>query len=99
MVEFYQSLIRIRKENKLLRSANPENFQFIKANGSDVAIGFMITHGGESIAVLINSHQNDIAVFDMNVDNWTPIISTQVGIELKNSKAKLPPISGIILKK
>jgi pullulanase/glycogen debranching enzyme len=99
LVKFYISLIRIRKENKLLRSANPENFQFIKANGSDVAIGFMITHEGESIAVLMNSHQNDIAEFDMNVANWTPIISTQVGIELKNSKAKLPPISGIILKK
>lgn len=99
LVEFYKLLIQIRKENKLLRIANSEEFQFLKAKGSDVAIGFIISNGGESILVLMNSHQSDIAEFDLNSESWTPLISTQDGIKLKESRIKLPAISGIILKK
>ena len=99
LVEFYKSLIRVRKENKLLRISNPEDFQFIAANGSNVAIGFLISKEGESIAVLMNSHQSDTAEFYLDGDNWTPIISTQDGIKLRESLIKLPALSGIILKK
>ena len=99
LVEFYKTLIQIRKENELMRIANPENFRLLKAKGSKVAIGFIISNGGESIAVLMNSHQSDVAEFDLDVDNWAHIISTQDGIELNKTTIKLPPVSGVILKK
>ena len=99
LVEFYKSLIQIRKENELLRISNPEDFQFITADGSDVAIGFIISHGDESITVLMNSHQSDIAEFDLESADWMKVISTHDDIKLKNLKVILPPVSGIILKK
>ena len=99
LVEFYKSLIQIRKENELLRIANPEDFQFITADGSDVAIGFIISNGGESITVLMNSHQSDLAKFDLNSADWMKISSTHDDIKLKNSIVILPPVSGIILKR
>ena len=92
-------MIQIRKENELLRIANPEDFQFITADGSDVAIGFIISNGGESITVLMNSHQSDLAEFDLNSADWMKIISTHDDIKLKNSIVILPPVSGIILKR
>ena len=99
LVEFYKSLISIRKNNDLLRFSEPQNFHFINSGGSDVAIGFILSNHNESISVCLNTDNNDSAQFDLETSGWSQLISTRPGIDIKNSVINIPPLSGIILKK
>ncbi len=98
LVNFYKSLINIRKENSLLRHAKPHQFEFIKPTGSNVAIGFIISGKSENIIVLLNSHQRDDAQFELNKSDVSILISTQENIHITETTINLPPISGVILK-
>ena len=90
LVNFYKSLINIRKEYSLLRYAKPHQYEFIKPIGSDVAIGFIISGKHENLIILLNSHQNDDAQFDLNLTHLSILISTQDNFKITGPSIKLP---------
>ena len=98
LVDYYINLIKIRKSIPIFRHANQKDFKF--QGLSEYAIGYTIN---ENIAVYINSAPLTEVSTYLPKGNWTILAdgdSADIdGLRITSGQMKIPPSSGLILKK
>jgi len=98
LVDVYKSLIKLRKENKLFRRAEPEQIRFIQPKENLTALGFTISRGESQAAIFMNSSSRE-SNFPFKVEGLKVLFQSMEGEFNNGGKVQLPPRSGIIFGK
>jgi len=101
LLDFYKCLINIRKKYKAFTRTEYNNTIFFNHPDNPLCFSFLMKHEGESFVVLLNADQ--FAELELPLPNgkWEVIIDSENACNepyITQSKIKLEPISGIILK-
>ncbi len=101
LVDYYRGLIDIRKYFPQLRREKGKILKFLSGN-HEFALGYTVKGEGETLAVLMNSHPENQAEFDLPSGKWNVLADAETaGIRILKTglsgRTVLLPGSGMIL--
>jgi pullulanase/glycogen debranching enzyme len=103
LVEYYKGLIQLRKKYAAFRRAEYEEIEFIKGLKNEFALGYSVSHAGETFLVLMNADQTKPEIFKLPEGEWDILVSPEKAgtVTLKTAEKELsaPAVSGYVLKR
>ena len=103
LLAYYKGLINFRKTFEAFRRAEYDQVHFIDMKDNPFALSYSIDYNNDRFIVLLNANRESSREFKLPEGDWDVLVNSETAgtesLGTVNTKAKLQPSTGMVLKK